>query len=526
MSQNETRLSVCLGLACMFAGIWITDAQALSALALPFGDLIMRFMSLVIYLVFFVAAFFVEKRARGKADGSCSDTAKRHVVDGSQKFLFIASLGAIVCYCIGSFLILGTERLGPFDISDSPVLGCIALFLMKTIGAPLSIGLVCLFADLERDSVVRVATTGLLGAFVIQAVAAWCLQAGLFDSFIAFVMGSAMILIAWVCGSLVPIRLRTVRHTKREVQPQHKGVFTIRRSFSRFITKDLLIGIVIASVMLGYLRSGLTTYDPHTLPAVVLAFILLAGIVRFGPNIGLGELFRAAIVCTAAGFLLGPILSVILVNATDILCGIGSALFEIVIWMIAVWAARNCIESLLAAAATRLAVVFGHFLGAVIVQVALLFFGSDPLAQQTSSFVIVFAYIIMLLGLYGNPTIRPLFMLRSYDELDGASNDKAPDAGVPPDIQSDEDEEEGPIERADHYWKGPCDYIAEIYDLTARETEILEQLARGRNLGFMEEKFVLSRNTIKMHIKHIYAKLDVHSKQEVIDLVEEARRIL
>ncbi|MEG0845139.1 MAG: LuxR C-terminal-related transcriptional regulator, partial [Raoultibacter sp.] len=59
---------------------------------------------------------------------------------------------------------------------------------------------------------------------------------------------------------------------------------------------------------------------------------------------------------------------------------------------------------------------------------------------------------------------------------------------------------------------------------TPRETEVLEQLARGRDLSFMETKFMLSRNTIKMHVKHLYTKLDVHSKQEVIDLVEAARK--
>lgn len=40
----------------------------------------------------------------------------------------------------------------------------------------------------------------------------------------------------------------------------------------------------------------------------------------------------------------------------------------------------------------------------------------------------------------------------------------------------------------------------------------------------MEEKFVISRNTVKMHVRNIYAKLGVHSKQEVIDLVEQTRQ--
>jgi len=31
---------------------------------------------------------------------------------------------------------------------------------------------------------------------------------------------------------------------------------------------------------------------------------------------------------------------------------------------------------------------------------------------------------------------------------------------------------------------------------------------------------VLSRNTVKTHVQNIYAKLGVHSQQELIDLVE------
>lgn len=73
------------------------------------------------------------------------------------------------------------------------------------------------------------------------------------------------------------------------------------------------------------------------------------------------------------------------------------------------------------------------------------------------------------------------------------------------------------------YWQKPCDHIACTYGLTARKKDVLRQLARGHSLGAMENTFVLSRNTIKMHIRHIYDKLDVHSKQEVIDMVDRTR---
>lgn len=67
-----------------------------------------------------------------------------------------------------------------------------------------------------------------------------------------------------------------------------------------------------------------------------------------------------------------------------------------------------------------------------------------------------------------------------------------------------------------------CEAIGREYGLTRRETEIFAMLARGRNGRFLMDHYVVSRNTVKSHIKHIYAKLGVHSQQELIDLVEGA----
>lgn len=66
----------------------------------------------------------------------------------------------------------------------------------------------------------------------------------------------------------------------------------------------------------------------------------------------------------------------------------------------------------------------------------------------------------------------------------------------------------------------PCERVAREFRLTPRETEILALLAHGRNAPYIQEKLVLSRNTVKTHVQNIYAKLGVHSQQELIDLVE------
>lgn len=62
--------------------------------------------------------------------------------------------------------------------------------------------------------------------------------------------------------------------------------------------------------------------------------------------------------------------------------------------------------------------------------------------------------------------------------------------------------------------------MARAFRLTPREGEILGLLAHGRNAPYIQEKLVLSRNTVKTHVQNIYAKLGVHSQQELIDVVE------
>ena len=66
-----------------------------------------------------------------------------------------------------------------------------------------------------------------------------------------------------------------------------------------------------------------------------------------------------------------------------------------------------------------------------------------------------------------------------------------------------------------------CTRLSQAFGLTPREAEVFALLARGRNNAFVQEELTLTRNTVKTYIKRIYAKLNVHSQQELIDLVEK-----
>lgn len=67
-----------------------------------------------------------------------------------------------------------------------------------------------------------------------------------------------------------------------------------------------------------------------------------------------------------------------------------------------------------------------------------------------------------------------------------------------------------------------CAALALTHGLSGRETEILGYLARGRSQPYIREELVLSKNTVATHVKHIYQKLNVHSRQELLDLFDEA----
>ncbi|WP_080801372.1 LuxR C-terminal-related transcriptional regulator [Arabiibacter massiliensis] len=69
-----------------------------------------------------------------------------------------------------------------------------------------------------------------------------------------------------------------------------------------------------------------------------------------------------------------------------------------------------------------------------------------------------------------------------------------------------------------------CDALADDHGLTNREKDILYLLAQGRDIAFICETLFLSKNTVKSYQKTIYAKLGVHSKQEIIDLVHTESR--
>ncbi len=58
-----------------------------------------------------------------------------------------------------------------------------------------------------------------------------------------------------------------------------------------------------------------------------------------------------------------------------------------------------------------------------------------------------------------------------------------------------------------------------IYGLSARELEVLDLFAQGRSANWIAENLTISKNTVRTHLRAIYSKLDVHSRQELLDFL-------
>lgn len=65
-----------------------------------------------------------------------------------------------------------------------------------------------------------------------------------------------------------------------------------------------------------------------------------------------------------------------------------------------------------------------------------------------------------------------------------------------------------------------CAVLAEEAGLTKRERDILLVLARGRDVPSIAKQLFISENTVRSHSKSIYRKLRIHSKQELLDLLD------
>ena len=100
----------------------------------------------------------------------------------------------------------------------------------------------------------------------------------------------------------------------------------------------------------------------------------------------------------------------------------------------------------------------------------------------------------------------------------GERSDAAQAHEQQPEIDAPSEAEPLPVEKT---LEDYCAELADAYGLTPREEEVCVMTSRGYSSSYIAEQLYISGSTVRFHQQNLYRKLGVHSKQELINFVEE-----
>ena len=66
-----------------------------------------------------------------------------------------------------------------------------------------------------------------------------------------------------------------------------------------------------------------------------------------------------------------------------------------------------------------------------------------------------------------------------------------------------------------------CESAGQDNGLSPREIEVMQYLYQGYSVSKIAEKMFIATSTVQGHSRSIYRKMDVHSRQELIDRINE-----
>ena len=232
-----------------------------------------------------------------------------------------------------------------------------------------------------------------------------------------------------------------------------------------------------------------------TQAAVIAALLLPALLVKSQP--GLGSVYRMALPLSAAGFLLLPLIWNGAGGLANACAQLGTLVAGIILWcMVAHTVHDTKLPAALLFSCTLVCTNAAQMAGALVGMLNAHTLGQGDIALTAVALVAIYLLAMVSLFLFEDKTLRG---------FDAVAEEGAPTA-----------EQQGDALEA------RCAHVAEAHGLTPRESEILVHLGQGRTARAISEKLVVSENTVKYHIKSIYQKLDVHSRDEVIDLIERS----
>ncbi len=307
-----------------------------------------------------------------------------------------------------------------------------------------------------------------------------------------------------------------------------KAFLDVGDSLAAFFVLEAVIGLLNSFMLAGSIRfEGSGSVSIAGMLCGILAFCIVVFVVQ-----------RTPLASTAFGVLM-PIVAALLVFVPflgerynlffyTVLLGCYYFIALLITYLIAVTSRRRGVSpyvlmgaaACIASVCLAVALVVGHAAGSASGGV----FGQ---AEDTMRFLVVVVAAVYALSLAAVLVTRGK---RRRRDVDAGETGRAREAFDREQIATNKGDaaisddpaptSEDAVPTAEQVLDERCRVVAREGCLTEREAEILGYLLRGRTKAHIASVLFVTENTVRSHVRNIYAKLGVHTRQELIDLVE------
>lgn len=473
---------------------------------------------------------------------SISSTIRPWLAPLEQQRALAASL---ICFWTFHFIVLWssvfalTDPHGPLDLSNDftwlIAIVCNALALLVCVivlgfrpvpfmrvasiaGLATAFGVVCIafrvaFGGLAVDVLYLLGTalfgfgTGLLMASYADRLRAVTPQTTFTLTAISFFAGALLCLIvstafvpaaAWTVTALLP--LATAVLYRRSPAPTEDEIGALSRASENppslpveMPPKSFFCLIAIIGLTAGLVRG---TSHGTTAPAppdfLFIGTVMVGGILLFALSFFINRLkptllLQVVVVIISGAFLVGALLAGPATPAAFVLHTLGFLFFVALVWLFCTYLSYGKAHGARLFVGGLLANQAGQALGSVVFLIVLTVFGPEVTAALPISLGMLYLLLIAALIFFANAG-------RNKPDPGRASETPDPTAAL--------------------------QRLAVPFHLTAREVEIGSLVAEGLSRADIADRLTVSQETVKTHTKHLYQKLDVHSRAELLALID------
>lgn len=236
-----------------------------------------------------------------------------------------------------------------------------------------------------------------------------------------------------------------------------------------------------------------------SLSTAIVMVALLIPLLFFSSRMNMMLLFRSPMVLMVCGFLLIPAESLLGSIASSFLISMSYSLMTILVALILYDISKRTGIAILLFASIKsfeqIFVIGGRWLSGFL-ESTTLFSGSDSAIITGMVVVLVLASTIILYS-KGELTSKWGVVVLDSNGL----------------VEKSEQEER--LQRA-------CVFLVERYHLSPREEEVFRMLCEGKTAPKIQQELVIAPGTLKAHTRHIYEKLGINSRKEMMAMVASA----